>query len=58
LAELLQLNEMTIYRMVAKGVLPCYDLGRVKRFGRNDIDKFLESRRSTGRRIPGKPNSG
>jgi excisionase family DNA binding protein len=43
LASLLQLTEMTIYRMVNRGELPCYSIGRVKRFRRNDIEEFLES---------------
>jgi putative molybdopterin biosynthesis protein len=54
LANLLQLTEMTIYRMVNRGELPCYEIGRVKRFSQRDIDQFLESRRSPGsaRRSP------
>ena len=43
LADLLQLTQMTIYRMVNRGELPCYSIGRVKRFRRNDIEEFLES---------------
>lgn len=42
LADLLQLNEMTIYRMVKRGELPCYEIGRAKRFKRSDVDEFLE----------------
>ena len=42
LADLLQLTEMTIYRLVNRGALPCYVIGRAKRFRRDDIDKFLE----------------
>jgi len=42
LADLLQLTEMTIYRMISRGALPCYVIGRAKRFRRDDIDKFLE----------------
>ena len=43
LADLLQLTQMTIYRMVNRGELPCYSIGRVKRFSRSDIDEFLDS---------------
>ena len=51
LADLLQLTEMTIYRMVNRGTLPCYVIGRTKRFRRSDVDEFLESCRSkTGRK--------
>ena len=42
-AKLLQLTEMTIYRMVNRGDLPCYCIGRVKRFRRDDIEEFLKA---------------
>ena len=42
LADLLQLTEMTIYRMINRGELPCYVIGRLKRFRRGEIDEFLE----------------
>ncbi|MGO9055768.1 MAG: helix-turn-helix domain-containing protein [Candidatus Binataceae bacterium] len=41
LADLLQLTEMTIYRMVNRAELPCYSIGRVKRFRHRDIEEFL-----------------
>jgi excisionase family DNA binding protein len=47
LAELLQLTEMTIYRMIQRGELPCYVIGRNKRFRSTDLDSFL-----AGCRIP------
>lgn len=46
LADLLQLTEMTIYRMVNRGELPCYAIGRIKRFRQRDIEQFLEGHRS------------
>jgi excisionase family DNA binding protein len=51
LAKLLQLNEMTIYRMVNKGKLPCYVIGRAIRFKRSEV--LLESHRSKGPRKAG-----
>jgi excisionase family DNA binding protein len=36
---------MTIYRMVKTGDLPCYMLGRIMRFRRDDIEAFLEQHR-------------
>jgi excisionase family DNA binding protein len=45
LAELLQLTEMTIYRMIHRGELPCYVIGRNKRFRSSDLEDFLASRR-------------
>lgn len=48
LARLLQLTEMTIYRMVHRGDLPCYSIGRVKRFRQNDVEAFLKRCRVPG----------
>ena len=45
LAELLQLTPMTIYRMVSRGDLACHAIGRIKRFRRDDVEKFLEDSR-------------
>jgi excisionase family DNA binding protein len=47
LAEYLQLNPMTIYRLVKAGELPYYSLGRVMRFRRNEIEQYLQ-----GVRVP------
>jgi excisionase family DNA binding protein len=43
LAKLLQLTEMTIYRMVNQGKLPCYCIGRIKRFRHDDVEEFLQT---------------
>ena len=45
LADLLQLNEMTIYRLVKSGQLPHHQIGRVMRFHRGDVEGFLKQRR-------------
>lgn len=45
LADLLQLTEMTIYRMINRGELPCYAIGRRKRFRQGDVEEFLEQHR-------------
>src|ERR1700730_13615103 len=50
LAELLQLTEMTIYRMVHRGELPCYVIGRNKRFRSRDLESFLASCRMPARK--------
>jgi len=42
LADLLQLTQMTIYRMINRAELPCYEIGRVKRFRHRDIEEFLD----------------
>ncbi len=48
LANLLQLTEMTIYRMAARGDLPHYAIGRVKRFRSDDLERYLADRRVSG----------
>ena len=45
IASLLQLNEMTVYGMVKDGDLASYAIGRMKRFRRYDIEKFLDDSR-------------
>jgi len=50
LAELLQLNEMTIYRMVKTGELPCHLIGRIMRFRHDDIEEFLKQHRVPARK--------
>ena len=52
LAKLLQLTEMTIYRMVNRGDLPCYCIGRIKRFRLDDIEKFLKTCRVPASKQP------
>jgi len=49
LADLLQLNEMTIYRMVKAGQLPCHLIGRIMRFRHDDIEEFLKQCRVPAR---------
>jgi excisionase family DNA binding protein len=53
LARMLQVTEMTIYRMVRRGELPCHSIGRAKRFRHTDIEAFLK-----GCRTPSQPVSG
>ncbi len=50
LADLLQLNEMTIYRMVKTGQLPCHLIGRIMRFRHDDIEEFLKQHRVPARK--------
>jgi 5-methylcytosine-specific restriction protein A len=45
LSELLQVDSMTIYRLVRRGVLPAYKIGRVLRFRRADVDEYLAKAR-------------
>lgn len=50
IAKLLQLNQMTIYRLVKTGNLPYHLLGRVVRFRRHDVEEFLKRNRVPARR--------
>ena len=45
LAKLLRVTEMTIYRLVKRGELPAYHIGRAMRFRRDDIEAFLKRHR-------------
>ena len=51
LADILQLNEMTIYRMVKTGHLPCHMIGRTMRFRSYDLEEFLKQRRVPARKM-------
>jgi excisionase family DNA binding protein len=41
LAELLVVKPVTIYRLVKRGDIPCYNVGGLKRFSKKDIDSYL-----------------
>jgi len=43
LAQLLRVSENTIYRMVKRGRLPFYCIGRAMRFRRRDVETYLQS---------------
>jgi excisionase family DNA binding protein len=42
LAGLLNVHPMTVYRMVQRGKITCHQIGRAKRFHRNDVELFLD----------------
>jgi len=44
-AEYLQLDEHTIYRMARKGEIPAYKVARQWRFKRELIEKWLEDKK-------------
>ena len=44
-ATYLQLKKSTIYTWVQEGILPSFRLGRLWRFRRSDLDRWLESNR-------------
>ena len=43
LAAVLRVSAKTVLRMASRGALPCHQLGRVKRFRRADVERFLSS---------------
>ena len=49
LAALLQVNEMTIRRLMQRGELSYHNIGRAKRFSQDDVQEYLRrSRVSAG----------
>ena len=55
-AELLRLSELTIHRLVERGLLACYRLGRRVRFRVGDVEVYLAARRHGDDRSPhGRP---
>lgn len=52
LAELLQVTKMTIYRLIQRGELPYYAIGRLMRFRQSDVEEFLKRQRRARRPAP------
>ena len=44
-ARLLKLSVKSVHRLVARGSLPCYRIGRLVRFAPGDVFRWLEARR-------------
>jgi len=44
MAEILQVSQRTIYRLIDSGKLPAYKLDRDWRIAKEDINQFLEKR--------------
>ena len=44
-AQLLNLSPKSVRRLVARGSLPCYHLGRLVRFAPGDVFRWLEARK-------------
>jgi excisionase family DNA binding protein len=44
-AQLLKLSAKSVHRLVARGSLPCYHIGRLVRFAPGDVFRWLEARR-------------
>jgi excisionase family DNA binding protein len=48
LSEYLAIKRSTLYSMVESGLLPHYRIGRLIRFKRDDVDRWMESHRKEG----------
>lgn len=44
-SQRLAVSKTSVYRMVARGVLPCYRLGGLLRFAEDDIETLLRRSR-------------
>lgn len=44
-ARLLNLSVKSVRRLVARGSLPCYHIGRLVRFAPGDVFRWLEARK-------------
>jgi putative molybdopterin biosynthesis protein len=49
IAERLQVNKMTVYRLLTRGELPYYQIGKLKRISRGDFDTYLRNNRVAGK---------
>jgi putative molybdopterin biosynthesis protein len=50
LADLLNVNKMTIYRLVERGDLRAYRIGRALRFRPSDVEVFLANQQTDAER--------
>jgi excisionase family DNA binding protein len=48
LAKLLKITQRTVYRLMERGDLPYYEIGRAKRFRKSDIEAYLERQKRGG----------
>ena len=48
LAKLLKITQRTVYRLMERGDLPYYEIGRVKRFRKKEVEEYLQRVRRPG----------
>ncbi len=48
LSEFLRVNKMTVHRLIERGELAYYRIGKLIRFRRSDVDEFLAKARKVG----------
>jgi excisionase family DNA binding protein len=46
LSEILDIKEKTLYHLVSEGKIPYYRIGKLVRFKRDEIDSWIESKKS------------
>lgn len=51
LAGLLEVTQQTIFRLMQRGALSYYKIGRATRFRRQDVEAYLRTCRVTRRRV-------
>ena len=56
LAELLDICLRTVFRLMEREEIPYYEIGRVKRFRKSDVEEYLAGARRVG--IKKRKNSG
>jgi excisionase family DNA binding protein len=49
LAEVLSVSQRTIFRLMERGDLPYYEIGRAKRFRKSDVEAYLEGQKRGGK---------
>lgn len=55
-AKRLNVSISLVYRLIASGDLPCYEIATCKRVSEEDLQKYLETNRKTSTRLPGSSN--
>ena len=48
LAKLLKITQRTVYNLMERGDLPYYEIGRVKRFRKKEVEAYLARQRRGG----------
>jgi excisionase family DNA binding protein len=49
IAGRLQVNKMTVYRLLDRGELPYHQIGKLKRISRHDFQEYLDKTRRHGK---------
>lgn len=55
-AKRLNVSISLVYRLIASGDLPCYEIASCKRVSEEDLQQYLETNRKTSVRLPTSSN--